>query len=209
MFIRAVKFCLPLSHGGHRLLPEKEASRRASFYKGDVIKCAPGVEHWHGATPNDSFACIAVTPTAKGKTIWLGSPSPVKDYNSVVRSALSRCARVVMRSFCASCSALLIFAPHPLQMSKVPGRLSGECPVSNTNQPARYASSIQTSEYIDSTISDVIAHPAFAGIGRLILPRDGRNPDVNMRLRDISALLPYHTEVNTIDVITALNPDDR
>ena len=58
---------------------------------------------------------------------------------------------------------------------------------------------------IDSTISDVIAHPAFAGIGRLILPRDGRNPDVNMRLRDISALLPYHTEVNPVDVVTALN----
>jgi quercetin dioxygenase-like cupin family protein len=49
--------------------------------KGDVIKCAPGVEHWHGATPNDSFAYIAVTPTAKGKTIWL-EPVTDKDYNS-------------------------------------------------------------------------------------------------------------------------------
>lgn len=40
-------------------------------HKGDVIKCAPGVEHWHGATPNGGFAYIAVTPTQKGKTIWL------------------------------------------------------------------------------------------------------------------------------------------
>jgi quercetin dioxygenase-like cupin family protein len=46
-----------------------------------VIKCAPGVEHWHGATPNDSFAYIAITPTAKGKTIWL-EPVTDKDYNS-------------------------------------------------------------------------------------------------------------------------------
>jgi quercetin dioxygenase-like cupin family protein len=51
-------------------------------HKGDVIKCAPGVEHWHGASPGSSFAYIAVTPTQKGKTIWL-EPVRDKDYNSV------------------------------------------------------------------------------------------------------------------------------
>ena len=51
-------------------------------HKGDVIKCAPGVEHWHGATPESSFAYIAVTPTQKGKTIWL-EPVSDKDYKSV------------------------------------------------------------------------------------------------------------------------------
>ena len=51
-------------------------------HKGDVIKCAPGIEHWHGALPNSSFAYIAVTPTQKGKTIWLEPVSP-KDYTSV------------------------------------------------------------------------------------------------------------------------------
>ena len=50
-------------------------------HKGDVIKCAAGVEHWHGATPGSSFAYIAVTPTQKGKTIWL-EPVSEKDYNS-------------------------------------------------------------------------------------------------------------------------------
>lgn len=50
--------------------------------KGDVIKCAPGVEHWHGASPKSNFAYIAVTPVAKGKTIWL-EPVSEKDYNSV------------------------------------------------------------------------------------------------------------------------------
>ena len=50
-------------------------------HKGDVIKCAPGVEHWHGATPNSGFAYLAVTPTQKGKTIWL-EPVSDKDYNS-------------------------------------------------------------------------------------------------------------------------------
>ena len=51
-------------------------------HKGDVIKCAPGVEHWHGASPESGFAYIAVTPTQKGKTIWL-EPVSDKDYNSV------------------------------------------------------------------------------------------------------------------------------
>ncbi len=50
-------------------------------HKGDVIKCAPGVEHWHGASPGSSFAYIAVTPTQKGGTIWL-EPVSDKDYNS-------------------------------------------------------------------------------------------------------------------------------
>ena len=50
-------------------------------HKGDVIKCAPGLEHWHGASPKSSFAYIAVTPTQKGKTIWL-EPVSDKDYNS-------------------------------------------------------------------------------------------------------------------------------
>ncbi|HJW31677.1 MAG TPA: DUF4440 domain-containing protein, partial [Saprospiraceae bacterium] len=40
-------------------------------HKGDVIKCLPGVEHWHGATPETTFGYIAATPIQKGKTIWL------------------------------------------------------------------------------------------------------------------------------------------
>jgi acetyl esterase/lipase/quercetin dioxygenase-like cupin family protein len=51
-------------------------------HKGDVIKCLPGVEHWHGAIPNSGFAYLAVTPTQRGKTIWL-EPVSDKDYNSV------------------------------------------------------------------------------------------------------------------------------
>ena len=39
--------------------------------KGDLIKCAPGVAHWHGSDPGSDFAYIAFTPAQKGKTIWL------------------------------------------------------------------------------------------------------------------------------------------
>ena len=41
------------------------------IHKGDIIKCLPGIAHWHGASPDSNFAYIAVTPTTKGKTIWL------------------------------------------------------------------------------------------------------------------------------------------
>lgn len=50
-------------------------------HKGDIIKCAPGVEHWHGATPSSTFAYIAITPSQKGKTIWL-KPVTDEEYNS-------------------------------------------------------------------------------------------------------------------------------
>ena len=40
-------------------------------HKGDVIKCTPGVSHWHGASPNSTFTYIAVsTNGAKNKTVW-------------------------------------------------------------------------------------------------------------------------------------------
>lgn len=51
-------------------------------HKGDVIKCAPGVEHWHGATPNSTFAYVAISPSEKGKTIWLQRVTDT-EYNSV------------------------------------------------------------------------------------------------------------------------------
>ncbi len=51
-------------------------------HKGDVIKCLPGVEHWHGASPTSGFTYLATTPIQKGKTIWL-EPVSDKDYNSV------------------------------------------------------------------------------------------------------------------------------
>jgi len=57
----------------------------------------------------------------------------------------------------------------------------------------------------DASIRDLLNHSAFAGFGRLILPWDDRAYDESMRLRNISALLPYHSHVNPGDVVTALN----
>jgi quercetin dioxygenase-like cupin family protein len=47
--------------------------------KGDVIKCLPNVEHWHGASPQKGIAYIAVSPSQKGKTIWM-EPLTIEQY---------------------------------------------------------------------------------------------------------------------------------
>lgn len=58
---------------------------------------------------------------------------------------------------------------------------------------------------VDDTIGDVLEHPAFAGFGRLLLPWDERRYDTTMRLREIGALLPYHTHVDPAVVVSSLN----
>ena len=40
-------------------------------HKGDVIKCSPGVQHWHVASPESDFAYFPVNSAQNGKTIWL------------------------------------------------------------------------------------------------------------------------------------------
>jgi acetyl esterase/lipase len=58
---------------------------------------------------------------------------------------------------------------------------------------------------VDSSIEDILLHPAFAGFGSRILPWDDRNVDRDLRLRDIGRLLPYHSEVNPSEIVAALN----
>jgi acetyl esterase/lipase len=57
----------------------------------------------------------------------------------------------------------------------------------------------------DDTIQDLLNHPAFAGFSRLLLPWDDRTYDNSMRLRNIDALLPYHSHVDPTTVVNALN----
>lgn len=45
--------------------------------KGDVVKCPPNIEHWHGATATDMMAHMAISlNTDKGGAVWL---DPVTD----------------------------------------------------------------------------------------------------------------------------------
>ena len=49
---------------------QERGKPRQTVRKGEIIKCQPGVEHWHGATPTSGVTYIATTPTQKGRTIW-------------------------------------------------------------------------------------------------------------------------------------------
>ena len=48
----------------------------------EPCKCAPGVEHWHGAESGSRFVYIAVTLTQEGMTISL-KPVSNRDYDCV------------------------------------------------------------------------------------------------------------------------------
>lgn len=51
--------------------------------KGDIVKCSPGVQHWHGASPGSEFAHLVVAPDVeKGEVTWLQKVTD-KEYNSV------------------------------------------------------------------------------------------------------------------------------
>ena len=49
---------------------QEKGKPKQTLRKGDIIKCQPGIEHWHGSTPTTGFTYIATSPTQKGKTVW-------------------------------------------------------------------------------------------------------------------------------------------
>lgn len=61
---------------------QEKGKPKQIVHKGDVIKCAPGIAHWHAAAPGSSFAYIAISPSQKGRTIWLQKVTDA-EYNSV------------------------------------------------------------------------------------------------------------------------------
>ena len=58
---------------------------------------------------------------------------------------------------------------------------------------------------LDDSVDDMLAHPAFAGFGRLLLPWGDRRDDRAVPLRSIGSLLPYHEHVDPGVVVSALN----
>jgi 4-carboxymuconolactone decarboxylase len=60
---------------------QEEGTAVREIQKGDVIKCAPNIRHWHGAAPDSEFSHIAIgTNTDKGAVVWL-QPVNDEEYN--------------------------------------------------------------------------------------------------------------------------------
>ncbi len=57
----------------------------------------------------------------------------------------------------------------------------------------------------ESSLGDLLDHPAFAGYSRLLMPWDDRAYDETMRLKEFGSLLPYHSHVDPGSVVTGLN----
>lgn len=57
----------------------------------------------------------------------------------------------------------------------------------------------------ESTLQDLLDHPALAGFARLLLPWDDRAYDRRLPLRDVATLLPYHSHVDPASVVGGLN----
>lgn len=55
------------------------------------------------------------------------------------------------------------------------------------------------------TVGDLLAMPAFAPFAERLLPWDGRPADKNLPLSQLGRLMPYHSAVNTADILGALN----
>ncbi|WDF77168.1 cupin domain-containing protein [Mucilaginibacter sp. KACC 22773] len=55
------------------------------FHKGDVIKCPPNIDHWHGASPADTMTHIALNPnTQNGIVVWKQEVTD-KEYRALKR----------------------------------------------------------------------------------------------------------------------------
>jgi len=55
------------------------------LYKGDVVKCEPGVEHWHAATPETPVTYLAIT--GNEPTVWLERVSE-EEFNNITRPSV-------------------------------------------------------------------------------------------------------------------------
>jgi len=50
---------------------QEKGQAKKILRKGDVIKCAPNIVHWHGASADAAFVQLAVTGNQNGGAVWL------------------------------------------------------------------------------------------------------------------------------------------
>jgi quercetin dioxygenase-like cupin family protein len=90
---------------------------------GDVIRCEPGVEHWHGGSVESGLTYVAISPAQKGGTVW-GEAVADADYlgPAVDRRSAPKGALVKADSTFPFNVTLAAFAPgKKLDWHKEPG----------------------------------------------------------------------------------------
>lgn len=61
---------------------QEKGQPRKTIKKGDVVKCTPNIEHWHGASPETGMQQLyIISNTEKGIVKWL-QPVTDREYNA-------------------------------------------------------------------------------------------------------------------------------
>jgi acetyl esterase/lipase len=115
------------------------------------------------------------------------------------RAENDRAVALPLQSLCMALS--LLAAPLTAEAQESAGALSGSLQSVTEEAGARNYQHLSPGD----TLGDLLNHPAFGGFAPLLLPWDDRRYDEAMKLRDIGALLPYHSAVNPDDVTRSLN----
>jgi quercetin dioxygenase-like cupin family protein len=62
---------------------QEKGQPKRTVRKGEVIKCLPGVEHWHGSSVESGVTYLATSPAQRGATVWLQKVTD-EEYNSKI-----------------------------------------------------------------------------------------------------------------------------
>jgi len=70
----------------------------------------------------------------------------------------------------------------------------------NKNEPVASVNNtedttIHTHLTLDNKVGDIVNHTAFKGFGELLLPWEDNSSYYNTSLKDVSSLMPYHSNV--------------
>ena len=105
----------------------------------------------------------------------------------------------------SACMTLALLLTPLLAAAQEPENMRPEATAKHRRDRDRSLGDQSTQLKVDSTLGDLLDHPALAGFARQILPWDGRAYDASMPLSQIGSLLPYHTHVQPGTVVAALN----
>lgn len=102
---------------------QEKGKARQIVRKGDVVRCLPAVEHWHGASVESSVTYLAISPAQKGGTVWAQAVTD-EEYNS---AAADKRAKPQVRKTGAAMLAELVkvdsvFPFSVVSASFVPGK---------------------------------------------------------------------------------------
>lgn len=77
----------------------------------------------------------------------------------------------------------------------------------NTPQTDHLMQASQISRHLTTgnSISDLVNHPAFKGYSELLLPFDDNTGDYNLPLSKLGSIMPYHSHVEPVVIVGALN----